>query len=65
MRDQELWQRVMERFPKIDKERTCRMEREMRNSARESFYARLINEKYNNVESRASEGREACVNSSE
>ena len=36
-----LWLQVMTRFPKIDKEKTCRMEREMRNQARESYYNRL------------------------
>ena len=36
---------VMERFPKWEKERTCRMERSMRNAARESYYKRLVNER--------------------
>lgn len=41
MRDQEIWLQVMQRFPKIEKERTCRYERELRNQARESYYNRL------------------------
>lgn len=45
MRDQELWLQVMQRFPRIDKEKTCRMEREMRNQARESYYKRLYDAK--------------------
>ena len=44
-RDAEIWAKVMERFPKIDKERTCRTEREMRQMARESYYQTLLNER--------------------
>ena len=32
----------MERFPRLEKEKTCRMEREFRNKARESYKQRLI-----------------------
>ena len=35
---------VMERFPRLRTERTCRTEREMRRRARESYYQRLKNE---------------------
>lgn len=45
MRDPELWQIVLIRFPKWEKEKTCRMERTMREAARESMYKRLINER--------------------
>lgn len=41
MIDQELWLQVMTRFPKIEKEKTCRTEREFRNQARDSYYNRL------------------------
>lgn len=44
-RDRELWAIVMERFPKLEKERSCRLEREMREYARESFYNRLYEQK--------------------
>jgi hypothetical protein len=44
MKEPLIWQSVMERFPKLDKERNCRMEREMRNQARESYYQKLLNE---------------------
>lgn len=37
----EIWKLVMERFPQIEKERTCRMEREMRDKARKSYYDTL------------------------
>lgn len=37
----EIWAKVMERFPKLEKERTCRLEKELRDSARMSFYKRL------------------------
>jgi hypothetical protein len=37
----ELWEKVMDRFPKLEKERTCRLERELRQQARMSFYKRL------------------------
>ncbi len=33
---------VMKRFPKLEKEKTCRLERELRNQARESYKKRLI-----------------------
>lgn len=36
---------VMERFPKIPMERTCRLEFEMRNQARFSYKQRLIDER--------------------
>lgn len=39
--DYNIWAKVMERFPKLEKERTCRMEREMRQQARMSYYNRL------------------------
>lgn len=45
MRDQELWAIVMERFPKLEKERSCKMEKTMRDAARESYYKRLVKEK--------------------
>lgn len=40
----ELWGKVMDRFPKIEKERTCRLEMEMRQQARMSYYKRLYDE---------------------
>lgn len=43
--DVEIWALVMERFPKLEKERSCRLEREMRNKARESYYKRLYEQK--------------------
>jgi hypothetical protein len=42
MTEQDIWVIVMERFPKLDKERTCRMEREFRNMARHSYKLKLI-----------------------
>lgn len=44
-RDSTLWQIVLTRFPKWEKERTCKMERTMRDAARESYYNRLVNER--------------------
>ena len=44
MKDQVLWDIVMKRFPKWEKERTCKMERTMRDAARQSYYNRLVNE---------------------
>lgn len=65
-RKMEIWKIVMERFPKIEKERTCRMEKEMRDKARQSYYDRLYEqyskesileeERSNNAES----GKEVC-----
>lgn len=43
--DSEIWDKVMERFPKLEKERTCRLEREMRQQARMSYYKRLYEQK--------------------
>lgn len=37
----EIWKLVMQRFPKIEKERTCRTEKEMRDKARQSYYNTL------------------------
>ena len=42
--DLEVWAIVMERFPKLEKERTCRLEKELRDAARMSFYKRLYDE---------------------
>ena len=36
---------MMEKYPKLPKERTCRMEREMRNEARECYYDKLYEAK--------------------
>lgn len=41
MMNYEIWKLVMQRFPKIEKERTCRMEKEMRDKARQSYYNTL------------------------
>ena len=43
--DLELWSKVMERFPKIEKERTCITEREFRQAARLSYYKTLYERK--------------------
>lgn len=43
--DSEIWGKVMERFPKLENERTCRLEREMRQKARMSYYSRLYEQK--------------------
>jgi hypothetical protein len=40
--DKDLWAIVMERFPKLPKERECRLEKEMRDAARQSYYERLF-----------------------
>jgi adenine-specific DNA glycosylase len=40
-RDRELWTKVMERFPKLATEATCRLERDFRNKARQGYYERL------------------------
>ena len=45
MRDKELWQIVLTRFPIWEKERTCKMERTLREAARESYYNKLVNER--------------------
>lgn len=45
MLDSEIWSKVMERFPKIDKERTCNTEREFRQAARLSYYKTLYERK--------------------
>jgi hypothetical protein len=42
MTEQDIWVIVMERFPRLDKEKTCRMEREFRNMARQSYKKKLI-----------------------
>lgn len=39
-----VWQAVMKRFPKIEQERTCMIERRAREAARNSYYNRLIND---------------------
>jgi hypothetical protein len=36
---------VMTKYPKIEKERTCRMERELRNAARKEYYEKLYEAK--------------------
>ncbi len=36
---------VLTRFPIWEKEKTCRMERTLRNAARESYYNKLVNER--------------------
>ena len=43
--DQEIWQMVMERFPKIPTERTCRTEQMMRISVRNSYKQKLTDER--------------------
>jgi hypothetical protein len=36
---------VMTKYPKIEKERTCRMERDLRNAARKEYYEKLYEAK--------------------
>ena len=40
--NQEIWAMVMTKYPKLEKERTCRMEREFRNAARQDYYQKLL-----------------------
>ena len=60
MKDTGLWAIVMIRFPKLEKERTCRMERTMRNAARESYYKRLLSEQQAKVTVLANVGEAAA-----
>lgn len=46
----ELWTKVMEKYPKLPKERTCRLEREMRNEARKCYYEKLLKLNNNDTE---------------
>lgn len=39
----DLWPAVMSRFPRLESEARCRMERETRNQARESYLKTLYN----------------------
>jgi hypothetical protein len=39
-----LWGKVLERFPKLPKERECITEKTMRDAARQSYYERLLAE---------------------
>jgi hypothetical protein len=43
--DEEIWQMVMERFPKIPTERTCKTEQAMRIAARNSYKRKLTDER--------------------
>jgi hypothetical protein len=43
--EQELWQMVMARYPKLENERKCALERNLRNAARQSYLQKLINER--------------------
>lgn len=43
--DYDIWNEVMNRFPKLENERTCRIEREMREKARMSYYNTLYERK--------------------
>jgi hypothetical protein len=46
--NQEIWAMVMTKYPKLEKERTCRMEREFRNAARQEYYQKLLYERDRN-----------------
>jgi hypothetical protein len=63
MTEQDIWVIVMERFPKLDKERTCRMEREFRNMARQSYKLKLI-ETYTKANILAGSNEDAAKNAS-
>ena len=43
--DYEIWEIVMQRFPKIPTERTCITEHRMRNEVRHSYKMRLYDER--------------------
>jgi len=43
--EQELWQMVMARYPKLENERKCELERRLRNAARQSYFEKLKNER--------------------
>lgn len=44
-RDLDIWGLVMLKYPKIDNERTCRIEREFRDLARKAYYQKLYEKK--------------------
>jgi hypothetical protein len=39
--DPELWRMVMAKYPKIERERTCRMEKDLRDMARMAYLKKL------------------------
>ncbi len=43
--EQQLWKMVMARYPKLENERTCAIEKRMRDMARQSMFERLKNER--------------------
>lgn len=43
--DHEIWEIVMQRFPKLQTERTCITEQRMRNEVRHSYKMRLYDER--------------------
>lgn len=43
--DEQIWEMVMQRFPKIPTERTCITEQRMRNEVRHSYKMRLYDER--------------------
>ena len=42
--ERQLWALVMERFPKLETERRCNLERMAREAARQSYFNRLKND---------------------
>lgn len=50
MREQRIWQKVMEKYPKLDIESRCEIERRARDMARNCYYKKLLaNEATENI----------------